>query len=421
MTKVSFPPKLSFLFKPMRYKVARGGRGSGKSWSFARALLVQGSAKPLRILCTREIQKSIKDSVHKLLSDQIQVMGLGSFYEVLETEIRGRNGTLFIFAGLAQHTVESIKSYEGIDRVWVEEAQAVTKRSWEILTPTIRKEGSEIWVSFNPELDTDETYVRFVVNPPPDCVSALVNWTDNPWFNDVLEKERQHCKLTAPDDYENIWEGKCRKAVAGAIYAEEMEKAELNGQVCNLPYDPMLKVHIVFDLGWNDTMFITLVQRLRSEVRVIEELVDSHKTLDHYSAILKAKNMNWGKVWLPHDGFSRDYKTGKSTEEILKALGWTVANREEIAELAVEEGIKASRLTFRQVYMDKDKTPQLQQALKRYRRSINRQTQEPGPPLHDEWSHGADNFRYLCINADRMANEYVYNPPRTSQGSWMGR
>jgi phage terminase large subunit len=131
--------------------------------------------------------------------------------------------------------------------------------------------------------------------------------------------------------------------------------------------------------------------------------------------------MNWGKVWLPHDGFSRDYKTGKSTEEILKALGWTVANREEIAELAVEEGIKASRLTFRQVYMDKDKTPQLQQALKRYRRSINRQTQEPGPPLHDEWSHGADNFRYLCINADRMANEYVYNPPRTSQGSWMGR
>ena len=170
-----FPEKLSFLFDAMRYKVARGGRGSSKSWSFARALLIQAASQPLLILCTREVQKSIKDSVHKLLSDQIQALGLGSFFEILETEIRGRNGSKFIFAGLSQQTVESIKSLEGCDRVWCEEAQAITKRSWDVLTPTIRKDGSEIWISYNPELESDETHQRFTINPPDDCISVLVN------------------------------------------------------------------------------------------------------------------------------------------------------------------------------------------------------------------------------------------------------
>jgi len=147
---VEFPEKLKFLFQPKRYKIAKGGRGSGKSWSFARALLIQGAEKKLRILCTREVQKSIKDSVHKLLADQIQSLGFGGFYEVLENEIRGKNGTVFTFAGLATHTIESIKSYEGVDRVWVEEGQVVRKRSWDVLIPTIRKPDSEIWVSYNP-------------------------------------------------------------------------------------------------------------------------------------------------------------------------------------------------------------------------------------------------------------------------------
>lgn len=400
-----YPAKLQFLFQPIRYKVARGGRGSGKSWSFARALLQQAAAKPLRILCTREVQKSIKDSVHKLLCDQIQLMGLGSHYEVLETEIRGRNGSLFIFAGLAQHTVESIKSYEGVDIVWCEEAQAITKRSWDVLIPTIRKEGSQIWISFNPELESDETYQRFVANPPDDCVSALVNWRDNPWFSQVLEKERLHCQKTDPQNYPNIWEGECKPAVEGAIYYEQVAAAEANGQICNVPYDPLLKVHVVFDLGWNDAMSIALVQKVRSEVRIIEYIEDSHKTLDHYSAELKKKNMNWGKVWLPHDGFSRDMKTGKSSEEILKKLGWSVVPREGIVEMGLEEGIKATRQTFGQVYFDKKKTERLVQCAKRYRRAINRQTNEPQGPLHDEWSHGADCLRYVCINADRMKNE----------------
>lgn len=397
-----FPHKLQFLFEPARYKVAHGGRGSGKSWGFARALLLQGAASPLRILCTREVQKSIKDSVHKLLSDQIQALGLGWFYQILETEIRGKNGTEFTFAGLASHTIESIKSYEGVDRVWIEEGQVVRKRSWDVLIPTIRKPGSEIWLTYNPELETDETHQRFAVNPPADAVVVQVNYSDNPWFPAELEAERKHSELTNPKDYEWIWEGKCKPAVAGAIYYDEVAKAEADKRICNVPYDPMLKVHVVFDLGWNDAMAISLVQKHSSELRVIEYIETSHKTLDYYSVMLKEKHYNWGTLYLPHDGRHKDYKTGKSAEEIMKALGWTVAIT---PNMSIEDGIRQTRMTFGRMYFDKAKTERLIQCAKRYRRSINQQTQEPGAPLHDEWSHGADNLRYIAINAEKMTND----------------
>lgn len=397
-----FPESLRYLFDQSRYKVAYGGRGSGKSWGFARALLITGAEKPLRILCAREVQKSIKQSVHTLLEDQIQALGLGAFYEVTEAEIRGRNGTLFSFTGLASHTVESVKSFEGCDRVWVEEAQTVSKKSWDILIPTIRKPGSEIWVSFNPDLDTDDTYQRFVVNPPPNCITKKVNYSDNPWFPAELETERKHCFKTRPEDYENIWEGNCKAAVEGAIYAEEVRVAQENGQITYLPYDPLLKVQAVWDLGWNDSMSIILCQKVRSELRVIEYIEDNHKTLDYYSAMLKNKNLNWGKLYLPHDGDTRDFKTGKSARELLTKLGWTVSI---VPNIGIEQGIKAARMGFRQCLFNKASTERLMDCLKRYRRQINQQTNEPGPPLHDEYSHGADCFRYLMISADSMSND----------------
>jgi phage terminase large subunit len=401
---VKFPAKLDFLLtKKARYKGAKGGRGSAKSWSFARALLILGSTSKLRILCTREVQKSIKQSVHKLLKDQIEALGLESFYQVLETEIRGKNGTEFAFSGLSELTVDSIKSFEGCDIVWVEEAQSVSKRSWAVLIPTIRKDGSEIWLSFNPELETDETYDRFITNKPDDAIIVDMNYTDNPWFPEVLEKERLHAKATlAKAEYENIWEGKCMPAVAGAIYYAEVAKAEEEKRICNVPYDPMLKVHVIFDLGWNDAMSISLVQRQSSELRVIENIEDSHKTLDYYSALLRDKKLNWGKLYLPHDGRNKDYKTGKSAQEIMEALGWEVAIT---PSMSVEDGIRLTRMTFPRMVFDKTKAARLIQCAKRYRRSVNQQTNEPGAPMHDEWSHGADNLRYICINAEQFSNE----------------
>jgi phage terminase large subunit len=398
-----FPPKLEFLFKPSRYKVAYGGRGGAKSWGFARALLLLASAKPLRVLCTREVQKSIKDSVHQLLVDQIGALGLGAFYEVLRDEIRGRNGSKFLFAGLSDLTAESIKSFEGIDIVWVEEARSVTRRSWTILIPTIRKDASEIWISLNVELDTDETYVRFIVDPPPDATVVKINWDDNPWFPQVLESERLHCQATNPEEYRNIWEGEPRAAVEGAIYAREVADAQQNGRVCNVPYEPKLKVHVVCDLGFNDQMSLILCQRQLSELRVIDYIEDSHRTLDNYSAELKDKRLNWGRMYLPHDAKHKTLAAaGKSTEEIMRGLGWDVSI---VPEVGVEQGIKIARMAFPKVWMDKTKAARLLECLKRYKRSVPATTGEPGSPVHDQYSHGADAFRYLAVSADSMKND----------------
>ena len=399
-TIAQFPNKLDFLFEPHRYKVAYGGRGSGKSWSMARALLIQAANKPLRVLCAREIQKSIKQSVHTLLSDQIQLLGLGAFYEVLEAEIRGMNGSSFSFTGLATNTVESIKSFEGCDVVFVEEAQTVSKKSWDILIPTIRKPNSEIWVSFNPNIDTDDTYQRFIVNPPENAKVVKVNYQDNPWFPEVLEIERQHSLKTNPD-YANIWEGECKAAVDGAIYANEIREAQENGRITTVPYDPMLKVHVVFDLGFNDSMAIILCQRGVSDIRIIKYIEDNHRTLDSFSSEIRSLNYNWGTMFLPHDGKSRDYKSGLSAEDIMRKQGWSVRI---VPVSSIEAGIKIARMHFHKCYFDKS-TQRLLECLKNYKRSINSSTNEPGAPLHDEYSHGADAFRYMATSVEQMKNE----------------
>lgn len=404
---VEIPTKLKPLFEPKRYKVLHGGRGSGKSWGVARVLLLLAAQKQLRILCTREVQKSIKDSVHRLLSDQIQAMGLGSFFEVLETEIRGRNGCLFLFAGLAQHTVESIKSFEGCDICWVEEAQTVTKRSWDILAPTIRKAGSEIWVTFNPDMETDETYQRFVMHARDDSFVCQVNWKDNPWFGAELEKERQDTLRRDPDNYDNIWEGKPKRVSEGAIYRHEITRLYDEKRVRFVPYDPLLSVHTVWDLGWNDAMTIGFWQRSGAEVRCIDYIEDSHHTLDWYVAEIEKRPYRIGTYFIPHDGRARNIQTGKSTEEALQAMGKNVVV---LGQLDQEEGIKAARLMFPRVFFDEDKTVRLLECLKRYQRSINQQTREPGAPLHDEFSHGADMFRYAAMAVDEMGNAAASKP-----------
>lgn len=399
---VEIPDKLAGLFEPHRYKVAHGGRGSAKSWSFAAALLTQSIEQPLRVGCFREVQKSIRDSVHKLLGDQITRMGANYLFDVQQSVVKGANGSEFLFAGLQDHTVDSIKSYEGLDRAWIEEAQTVSKRSWDILVPTIRKDGSEIWVSMNPELDTDESYQRFVENPPPDTFCVQMNWRDNPWFSTVLEAERKHAQATMPAaEYANIWEGKCKPAVTGAIYAAEIAETQ-DKRLRPVPYDPALKVFPVFDLGWNDKTAIILAQKEASALRVIEYVEDSHKTLDWYSAELRKRNYNWGTLYLPHDGAHASLQTGKSAKQVMESLGWSV---ELVPNMKVEEGIRLARMALPRCYFDKDATARLIQCLRRYRRGIPSTTGEPGAPVHDEWSHGADAFRYLAVVADRLSNE----------------
>lgn len=216
-TRLSFAPKFKPLFQPRRYKTFHGGRGGAKSWAAARALVIMAASKKLRILCTREVQNSIKDSVHKLLKDQIEMLGLNPWFRITNESITSASGSEFLFKGLRFDPL-GIKSTEGVDICWVEEAQSVSSDSWAILIPTIRKEGSEIWVTFNPGEESDPTYQRFIVTPPDDSITVEVNYYDNPYLPETLRKEMEYCKRIDYEAYEHIWLGKPKSISDSVIF-----------------------------------------------------------------------------------------------------------------------------------------------------------------------------------------------------------
>lgn len=218
--KLILPPKSAPLFAEphKRFTSIRGGRGSAKSHTVATFLLLEGMKRQHRILCAREFQNSISESVLKLLQTKIAELGLSDFYEVQRNTIIGKNGTEFIFAGL-RHNIQSIKSMEGITIVWLEEAQGISEESYQILLPTIRAEGSYIILTWNPNSENDPTWERFVTHLSSDCIDIELNWRDNPHWNATLEAERLRDKERLSDeDYEWIWEGKCRKLANSRIF-----------------------------------------------------------------------------------------------------------------------------------------------------------------------------------------------------------
>ena len=417
IARAEFPVKLEGLFKKSRYKVLYGGRGGAKSWGIARALLIKGAKDPIRILCAREFQTSIKDSVHKLLCDQIESLGLLSFYEITQTSIRGRNGTEFSFVGL-KNNVSNIKSYEGVDICWVEEAQTTSRLSWNILIPTIRKQGSEIWISFNPELETDETYQRFVAVPPADCITMKVNWSDNPWFPDTLKLEKDSLKLRDEEAYNQVWEGLCRQTVDGAIFAREMQQAEKDGRICRVPYDATKPVHAVFDLGWSDSTAIWFLQFVGMETRLIRYIEDSQKTISYYLATMQTFGYVYDTIWLPHDAENKTLAAaGRSIDDIVRAAGYKT---QIMPRVPILDSINAARTIFPNCYFDREHTADGLACLRHYRYEVDPDTgQFSRNPLHDHYSHGADAFRYIAL--------MIKEPPKRKKSAqiamasgWMG-
>lgn len=402
---IEFPDNLQFLFEPARYKVLYGGRGGGKSHGVAKALLLLGTMAPHLVLCCREFQNSIADSVHKLLCDQIELLGLQDFYEIQKTAIYGRNGTRFAFEGL-RHNARSLKSFEGATICWVEEAQFVTAASWEILIPTIRAEGirltpdsppsaSEIWITMNPDMDTDETYKQFVKLPPRGAVVRKINWSDNPWFPEVLREEKDRMKERDPDAYLNVWEGNCRHSVQGAVYANELREATEKGRICKVPVDRVKPVHTFWDLGWSDLTAIMFVQFFPFETRVIDYHADRHKKLADYLVVLQKKGYIYGVDWLPHDARAKDIKSGTSVEALMQAAG---RNVKIVPNLSIQDGINAARTVFEKTYFDEDKTAELLESLRHYKYHINPETgQYSKLPEHDMASHGADTMRMMAV------------------------
>ena len=398
MPDINLPKWAEFLNDKARYKVAFGGRGSGKSWAFAMMLLLQAAQSPQRVLCAREIQRSLKDSVHQLLTDQIHNMGLSSFYTITDSEIRGKNGSMFLFAGLKNNTVATVKSFEGVTRCWVEEAQTVSKKSWEILIPTIRAPESEIWVTFNPELDTDETYKRFVVYPPENAIIKKVNWDQNPWFPQVLRDEMEDLKARDMDAYLNVWEGNTRQVLDGAVYANELRKAQEENRIKDVLLDHSVPVSTFWDIGWADMTSIWFVQTIPGgEVRVIDFYQDCQKPIDFYTALLQTKGYTYRDHWLPHDAEHKNM-TGKSVKDIMETMGFPVRIT---PKLSVADGINAARMLLNRCYIDQNKCAEGLQALRHYRYDVDPDTKMfSDKPLHDQHSHAADAWRYAAVALD---------------------
>ena len=414
---VQFPQKLAFLFEPQRYKVCYGGRGGAKSWGIARALLILGAKSTLRILCAREFQTSIKDSVHKLLCDQIDSMGLTGFYEITDKSIRGKNGTEFFFVGL-RNNVTNVKSIEGVDICWVEEAQTVSKTSWNVLIPTIRKEQSEIWVSFNPELDTDETYQRFVLNSPANCKVVKINWSDNPWFPETLRLEKDALRDRDIEAYNTVWEGLCRQTVDGAIFAREIQMAELEDRITRVAYDATKPVHAVFDLGWSDATAIWFVQFIGMETRVIRYIEDSQKTISDYLAKMQTYGYVYDTLWLPHDAENKTLAAaGRSIDQIVRAAGYKTKI---IPRTPIVDSINAARTLFRNCWFDRENCYDGLQCLRHYKYDVDPDTKQFSKnPLHDQYSHGADAFRMLGLVVNEPKRR-VSKPSYAMPQSWMG-
>ena len=417
LAEIEFPLKLQCLFNPARYKVLWGGRGGAKSWGIARALLIIGTNRPIRVLCAREFQTSIKDSVHKLLSDQIVNMNLTEFYEVVDRTIRGKNGTEFNFIGL-KNNVANVKSYEGVDICWVEEAQSVSARSWDVLIPTIRKEKSEIWVSFNPELATDNTYQRFILNSPENAVVQKINWSDNPWFPETLKLEKDALKARDLEAYNTVWEGICRVTVDGAIFAKEMQLAELEERITKVNYDPMKPVHAVFDLGWADATAVWFVQFIGMETRLIRYFETSQETISAILAKMQTYGYMYDTLWLPHDAENKTLAaSGRSIEEIVRASGYKTRI---IPRTPVADSINAARTIFRNCWFDRDNCVDGLQCLRHYRYEVDPDTKQfSRNPLHDQYSHGADAFRMLGLMIQEP-KKMVVKKPVYEPANWMG-
>lgn len=407
--KADFPECLEFLFSPARYKVLYGGRGGSKSWGVARALLILGAQRKLRIMCARETQKSISDSVHHLLGEQIGSLGLEKFYVVQQAQILGTNGTEIIFAGLRSN-IANLKSYESVDICWVEEAQTVSKNSWDVLVPTIRKDGSEIWLTFNPDLDTDETYRRFVLSPPPGAMVKKVNWRDNPWFPDVLRSEMEHCRLVDPDSYEHIWEGMCISNIEGAIYLEELRAVDKTQRITRVPYERRVPVSTFWDIGdrWTSIWF---VQTVGFEHRFIDYYEGESLSIHQYAKIIQSKPYVYESHYLPHDAKAKQLGTGRSIEEQLRSAGLRVRI---VPKLSVADGISAVRMLFPSCWFDGEKCADGIQGLRHYRWAPYTQLGTGGrEPLHDLASHPSDAFRYCAVGLKLPKTDYVPDKPES--------
>lgn len=411
--EAEFPEKLQCFWLPKRYKVAYGGRGSAKSWTIAGMLTIRGSQEKLRILCVRELQKSIEESVHKLISDQIDRLHLNGMYIVEKARIYcPSTGSEFIFEGI-RNNVTKIKSYEGIDICWAEEAQAISYESWKVLIPTIRKPGSEIWISFNPKLKTDATYQKYVLKPPTNSFVVEINWRDNKWFPEVLQEEMEELKTADFDSYMNVWEGKCEVVLEGAVYKNQIRTLMLGGQVTRVPYVKGTAVTTYWDIGRGDYCSIWFVQQIGFDFRFIDFYEKRGEDLNHFLEVLQNKRYIYGTHYLPHDARNEVFQHPKSVLAQMRAQGFKA---KAVKKLRIAEGIDAARRIMPRCFFDEGATLEGFNHLQNYSYKLIKGTGSYSKePDHNDHSHAADAFRMFAVSTKEPG--VVQEPDDEFEGS----
>lgn len=401
--RVEVPRKLKPLLAPKRYKGAYGGRGGAKSHFFAEQLLIEGYRKPTRIVCIREIQASIKDSVKQLISDKITKLGLDWFYTVLETEIRGKNGSLIVFKGMQSFNAQNIKSLEGYDIAWIEEAQTLSQNSLDLLRPTIRKDGSELWFSWNPQYKTDPVDQFFRKNPSADCISVHVNYSDNPWFPEVLRRDMEADYLNDEDKAEHVWGGGYG-AAEGAILAKLINKAIREGRVNeDCAYDPDgSPIHISSDIGFRDTASWWFWQPVVGGFKLIDYIDGNGMDADDWIESLKERigKKKLAKIWLPHDARAKTFQSKHSViERFLTAFGKDKCDV--VPQSKKQDQINAARSIIPRCEFNVDLCERGLDGLTEWQYEWNEDNQVfSREPRHDWASHPSDAF---CYGAQVMA------------------
>lgn len=391
--KIRIPPVYESIFEPHRVKTLIGGRGSGKSETVGRKLLMDGVEEPQNIVCAREFQNSIKESVHAMLAYLIEDMGIRREYDTLSTEIRGKNGTQFSFVGL-QRNIDSIRSMHRIKKFWAEEAHRLSQRSLDVIFPTVREPDSELYFTMNPELEEDPAYQYLVANPPPDSLIIRANYYDNPFFPDVLKAEMEAMKERDFSKYQHIWEGKPMAAVAGAVFEKEMRKASEEGRILHVPYDKTKPVDVFYDLGRGDKTAMWFFQQSGFEYHLINYYENNREHFSHYVKYAKETNYALGRHYLPHDAENEHIAADKTIKmQVIDAFGknaYVKVDRIPKKALAID----AARGVFDRCYFDKERCADGLTCLRKYAYKVDDESGRVSrEPDHDTpWSHGADAF-----------------------------
>lgn len=399
---------------PARYKGAYGGRASGKSHAFAEMLIERCLKQKTRAVCIREVQNSLKESVRQLIIDKIQQYGLGDQFEPLEAEIRGPHGSLIIFRGMQAYNAETIKSLEGYDLAWIEEAQTLSHTSLRMLRPTIRAPGSEIWATWNPRHDTDaiDGFLRGP-QPPTNAIIERVNYSENPWLPDEMIQEMEEDRRRDPEAAAHVWDGGYEIVTEGAYYAVLLAQAEADGRIGDYPYDPALPVLTAWDIGVDDYTAIWFLQENGNQVRAIDyfeasgeglegivrqalpELVPSEQR-ERELEVLRAVAFKYGRHFFPHDIKVREWGAGRSRLVTARELGLKDINVG--IQVNPSERINALRKLLPNMRFNKATTNEGIKRLRNYSRRFNRAMETFSGPLHDQNSHGSDALGEFAIN-----------------------